>query len=133
MSGRFDDFHSMIGEFMRESGFTTTYYSVGEAIPNDAAGTISSITTEIPVQCIKMELPRPTNGVTSKAGTQIETSDQLLYIRPTDKADKFADAVLANPTGDYILINNARWKIVTVKEYNSSAEDNILYEMYIRK
>jgi hypothetical protein len=130
---RFDDFHNMIGEFFSDFGFTTTYYSIGEPVADDSNGTISSPTTEISVQAIKLELPRPTNGITSNANSQILEGDQLLYIRPTEKADVFADAVVANPTGDYVIINNARWKIVAIKEYNTSAQDNILYEMYIRK
>lgn len=133
MTGRFQDFDIMIGEFFKEYGFITTYYSVGEGVANDSNGTVTTPTTEIEVEAIKMELPRPTNGLISNAGTQILEGDQLLYIRPTEKADVFADAVLANPTSDYLLINNARWKIVAVKEHNPSAEDNILYEMYIRK
>jgi hypothetical protein len=132
MSGRFDDFHRMIAEFFVEFGFTTTYYSVGQGVPNDSNGTITTPTTEFPIEAIKMELPRPTNGITSNANSQIQEGDQILYIRPTEQADVFADAIVANPTSDYVLINNTRWKVVAIRSYDPSAEDNILYEMYIR-
>jgi hypothetical protein len=130
---RFQDFDNMVGEFFVEFGFSTTYISVGSPVANDSNGTVSTTDTEFSIQAIKMELPRPTNGVTTNSNSQIEEGDQILYIRPTEKADEFDSAIAAKPTGDYVIINNSRWKVVAVKEYNPSAEDNILYEMYIRK
>lgn len=80
-----------------------------------------------------MELIRPTEGTGTKGSSLIQDGDQILYVRPTEKTDVFADALVINPASDSVLINGISWGIVTVKEYNPSASDVILYELYIRK
>lgn len=133
MSGRFDDFDRMISEFMSEFGFIATYVRQVSSTPNDVTGGATIVTEDIEIEAIKMALIRPVEGTGSKTGTQIQDGDQMLYVRPTEKTDKFADALAINPTADRVTINSVQWKVVTVKEYNPSAADCILYELYIRK
>lgn len=130
---RFDDFHRMIASMMADFGFSASYVSVGEPVANDADGTVSSPETIIPVQAIVQELPRPNQGVTNNTGSLIQEGDQQLYIRPTEQVDILAAAILVNPTRDYVIINNVRWKVVVMKQHNPAANENILYELYIRK
>lgn len=130
---RFDDFDRLVSDMMSDFGFTATYIRMVSSTPNDTTGGITVVTEDIPVQAIKMELIRPIEGSGSKTGTLIQDGDLILYVRPTEKTDVLADALVINPTADRLLINSVMWKIVTVKEYNPSASDVILYELYIRK
>lgn len=129
----FSDFDRVVAEMMQDFGFLATYVRTVSSTPNDVTGGVTNITEEIEVQAIKMELIRPTEGTGTKAGSLIQDGDQILYIRPTEKTDVFADALVINPAADHLLINDTAWNIVTVKEYNPSASDVILYELYIRK
>lgn len=130
---RFSDFDQMVAEMMQEFGFSTTYYVNSAPVHNDATGTVTNTTTEYTIQAIKMELPRPTNGAVSNSNSLVLEGDQVLYVRPVEKAEYFATAFVANPTSDKVLIQGALWDVVSVKEYNPSASDNILYELYVRK
>jgi hypothetical protein len=134
MSSRFSDFDRMISEFMIEFGWKTTYFhKISESV-NDTTNVITPVFEEIEIEAIKMELVRPVEGSSgNKAGSLIQNGDQMLYIRPTEKADVFADAVAIGNTADRIDINGKMWKIVTCKSYDPSATDCVLYELYIRK
>lgn len=131
--GRFSDFDMMVAEFMSEFGFSTKLLRTTHSVPNDADGTISNITTEIPIRAIRSELFRPLNGSGTKAGTAIQEGDLILYVQPTEKADSLADALVVNATSDKILINGVAWNIVTSKLHAPDPSDAILYELYIRK
>lgn len=133
MSGQFDDFDRLVLEFMQEFGFLATYKRMVSSTPNDATGSVDVVTEDIEIQAIKMELIRPVEGSGTRSNTSIQDGDQILYVRPTEKSDEFANALTINPASDVVLINNVTWAIVTVKEYNPSASDCILYELYIRK
>lgn len=133
MSGMFDDFDRLVSEFMSDFGFYATYRRMVSSTPNDTTGSVDVITEDIEIQAIRMELIRPIEGSGSKTSTQIQDGDLTLYVRPTEKTDEFADALVIDPSADRVIINNVTWKIVTVKEYNPSASDCILYELYIRK
>lgn len=130
---KYSDFDRMLFEMFQEFGFTTTYYHKVSETKNDTTNKITPVYENIEIEAIKMELIRPVEGTGSKTGTLIQDGDQMLYVRPTEKSDVFADALAINPTSDRININGIMWKIVTVKEYNPSASDCILYELYIRR
>lgn len=129
----FEDFDRMVADFMNEWGFVCTYIHTIGSVPNDLTGTVNVVTESIEVQAIKSDLVRPNEGVRGKSGTLIEGAELMLYVRPTDKLTLFADAMRVNPTGDRVNINGVLWKVVTVKEYNPSSNDCILYEMYIKR
>lgn len=130
----FDDFDRMISDFICEFGFSATYVRMVSSTPNDTTGSITVVTEDIPIEAIKMELVRPMNASNAtKAGTLIQDGDQILYVRPTEKTDEFADALVINSSSDKVIINDVTWTIVTSKEYNPSASDCILYELYIRR
>ncbi len=129
----FSDFDYMVAEMMQEFGFRATYVRTVSSTPNDLTGGVDVVTEEVEVQAIKMELIRPTEGTGTKNSSLIQDGDQVLYVRPTEKSDVFADALAINPATDIVLINGISWGIVTVKEINPSASDVLLYELYIRK
>lgn len=119
---------------MKEFGFTTIYqHYISESI-DDTTNKITPAYEDIEIEAIKMELVRPPEGSGgSKSGTLIQDGDQMLYVRPTEKSDVFAEALSVNPTSDRIKINGVMWKIVSSKQYDPSASDCILYELYIRR
>lgn len=129
----FEDFDNMISEFMCDFGFQATYVQTISNSIDDATGIIVEVTENILVEAIKMELPRPTNGTGTRSNSLIMDGDQILYVRPTEKENEFTTAIAANPTQDKFVIKGVTWNIVTVKEYNPTASDCILYEFYIRK
>lgn len=131
---RYDDFDRMVSEFMSDFGFLATYEAKTSESVNDTTNKIIPVFEDIEIEAIKMELVRPPEGSQgSKSGTLIQDGDQMLYVRPTEKSDIFADAMTVNPTSDRIKINGILWKIISCKSYDPSASDCILYELYIRK
>lgn len=129
----FSDFDNMLAEFFADFGFTATYLSTVVGTPDYTTGEIPSTVTEIPVQAIKMDLPRPTNGVGTNAGSLIQEGDQILYVRPTEKTLPLSPVLVVDPTSDRVRINGVEWKIVTLKLHSPNATDNVLYELYVRK
>lgn len=133
LMSKYSDFDRMISEMMSEFGFVTTYFHKVSESFNDTTNVISPVFEEIEIEAIKMELVRPVEGSSgTKSGSLIQDGDQMLYVRPTEKVDVFADAIAINPASDRININGKMWKIVTSKSYDPSANDCILYELYIR-
>lgn len=129
----FSDFDQLVADMMRDFGFLATYVHTVSTTPNDTTGGVDVVTENIRVQAIKMELIRPTEGSGTKAGSLIQDGDQFLYVRPTEKTDVFASALVLNPATDTVIIKGVSWGIVTIKEYDPSASDIILYELLIRK
>lgn len=119
---------------MKDFGSIMVYsHKVSESFDDTTNKTIP-VFQDIEVEAIKMELVRPPEGSQgSKLGTLIQAGDQMLYVRPTEKSDIFADAMTVNPTSDRIKINGILWKIISCKSYDPSASDCVLYELYIRK
>lgn len=128
-----DDFDRMIAEFMCEFGFVTTYKHLVSSAPNDATGKVVAVFEDIEIEAIKSELIRPNEGRGTKPGTNISDAEIMLFVRPLEKTYRFAEVTSINPTADKVLINGVQWKIVTVKEYNPSANNCYLYELYIKK
>ena len=126
-------FDEMISLFFQEDGFTATFIHNSDPVVDDSDGTVTTPTESIEVEAIRMELIRPIEGSGSKTGTLIQDGDLQLFVRPREKSDIFADALEINTSSDSFVINGKSWKIVTVKEYNPSASDCVLYEFYIRK
>lgn len=128
-----DDFIRMVAEFMREYGFDATFVKQLPGIPNDDDGTLQSSTEEIPIRAIKMEVFGNLSGSRTKAGTLISEADQMLYVQPTEHTSQFSDPLYIDPTTDRVIIDGVKWKVVVVREYNPSANNCVLYELYIKK
>jgi hypothetical protein len=128
-----DDFHRMLAEFFREDGFDAIFIKQLPGIPNDDDGTLESATEEYPIRAIKMELFGNMAGSRTKLSTLIQEADQVLYVQPSQSTNKWADPLYIDPTSDRIQINEVDWKVVAVKEYNPSASNCVLYELYIKR
>lgn len=128
-----NDFDFMVQEFFTESGFTATYLQAGTASYNPATGENVVTVTEIPVEAIQLDLPLVRNGMSTATGTLIQDGDKQLFIRPPHKTDLNASALTVNPAADRVRIGTTEWRIVTAKESNPSANNQILIELYIRR
>jgi len=128
-----NDFDRMIAEFMSEFGFTTTYKHITGSVPNNATGHVVNTVEEISIEAIRAELIRPNEGRGSKPGSSVSDAELMLYVRPLEKTEMFAQITSFDPTKDKVVINGTQWKIVTVKEHNPSANNCYLYELYIKR
>ena len=129
---QFDDFHALVNEFMTEWGFAATYQKIS-SVPNDATGGVDETVVAIPIRCIRQEQYRPGTGVGTNPNTMIQEGDLILYVQPTEQVDKFAEALIIDPTDDNVLIKGETWNIVTSKLHATDPSAPILYELYIRK
>lgn len=128
-----EDFDRTVFEFMQEFGFTATYLQAGTATYNPTTGENTVAVTEIPVEAIQLDLPLTRNGASTATGTLIQDGDKQLFIRPPNKTDENASALVVNPAADRVRIGSTEWRIVTFKETNPSANNQILIELYIRR
>ena len=126
-----DDFDQVVLEFMNDYGFTATYLKASSATYNPATGENTITVTEIPVQAIQMDLPLTRNGSSTASGTLIQDGDKQLFIRPTEKSAILP--LIIDPAADRVRIGTLEWGIVTSKEINPSASNQILIELYIRR
>lgn len=128
-----DDFHQMVGEFMREWGFDATFIKTLPGIPNDDDGTVSEETEEIGIRAIKMEVFGNMSGSRTKLGTLIQEADQMLYVQPSEQSYRFSDPLYIDPTSDRVAINGVLWNVLALREYNPSANNCVLYELYLKR
>lgn len=120
-------------EFIKESGTSAILLKQSEGAYDPALGEVSTTVVEIPVQAILMDLTLQSNGLSVKYGTQVETGDKELYMRPPHKTNTALAPVEINPNSDKIKVGTTVYKIVTLKELNPSASDVILYTLYLRR
>jgi len=128
------DFDGAVSEFMQEFGFTATYLQPdGTSAYDPSTGTNTVNYLSIPVKAIQMDLNLRSNGLTVAPNTLIQSGDKQLYIRPPNKSDTEAVALVVNPAADKVEINGVLWRILTFKEITPDATDQILIELYIRR
>jgi hypothetical protein len=125
-------FDLAVAELMDEFGFLATYMQ-GTGTYNPSTGVNNISYREIQVQAIQMDLNLRSNGVSVGQGTLIQDGDKQLFIRPPNKTDTDSDPITINPEADKIKINNTVWRILTSKEINTDASNQILFELYIRR
>lgn len=127
------DFDRMVLEFMRDDPLTAYYQKITSGDYNPVTSSVGVVTTEIPVSAILLDLTLRSNGLTKEANSLIQAGDKLLFVRPPNKADPDADFLVVDPTSDRIRIGSTVYTIVTFKEVNPSAQNQILIELYIRQ
>src|SRR5688572_22094253 len=115
-----EDFDAVVVEFMREYGFTATYVqrTLGEYDPAEGEAPLTEEHT--PVQAILLDYTLQSNGFGNKFGTDIMAGDKEMYIQPPNKVDAGVPALNILPTQDTILANGVEYKIVTMKELNTT-------------
>jgi hypothetical protein len=122
---------SVVSEMMAEFGFFATYVQRVNGGYDTATGENTIIATEIPIRAILMDLTLRANGLGDIPGTLIQEGDKELYVQPPNK--NIYQAITVNPASDVVKINGTEYKIVTMKEINTTGSDATLYCLYIRK
>lgn len=125
-----DDFHRMLAEFFREDGFDCTFIKQLPGVPNDDDGTILVDTVSTPVRAIKMDVFGNMAGSRTKLGTLIQEADQVLYVQPSEAITQMGEIA---PESTQVDINGKLWKVLALKEYDPSASNCVLYELYIKR
>lgn len=133
MATDFSDFHETVTAFMSEFGFSATYLKQGAGTYDPATSQNTAVVTEIPVQAILLDLTLKSNGLGTEAGSLIQAGDKQMFVRPTEQAKYRATPLGVNPTGDRVQVGTVTYKIVTFKEINTTASEQILIELYIRR
>lgn len=127
------DFDRMVAEFMADDPLTVVYIKQTTGDYDTTTREALVTTYEISVQAILLDLTLRTNGLSTEQNSLIQAGDKLLFVRPPEKTNPLASSILVNPSSDRIRIGNTTYKIVTFKESNPSAANQILIELYIRK
>lgn len=124
------DFHRMLTEFFREDGFDCSLTKSLPGVPNDDDGTIFVETISTPIRAIKMEVFGNMAGSRTKLGTLIQEADQVLYVQPSETLAAFGEIDPATTRAEF---KGYSWKVLALKEYDPSASDCVLYELYIKR
>lgn len=130
----FADFDNAVKEFFADFGFTATYIKPrADGVYDPSSGEYTSVVDEIPVEAILLDLTLQSNGLSAKFGTLVEAGDKNLLVRPPNKTNSLQPALIINPVSDRVRVNGVEYKVVTMKEVNTTASDAIVYDLYIRR
>ncbi len=125
------DLERTVLEFMAESGFIA-YISRPSGEYDPAESRFVETTKVTPVKAILLDLTLQSNGLGNKLGTEIMAGDKQLYVQPPQGSTGPMPLQL-DPTKDTVKIGATVYKIVTVKEINTTGTYPILYDLYIRR
>lgn len=128
----FTDFDEALSEFFEEFGFEATYLKYENSYNPNTLKNAQTL-TEIPVEAILMDLTLQSNGLSTKFGTLVVAGDKELFVRPPNKTDSSADPLVIDPSTDRIRVNGIVYKIVTMKEINTTSTEPLVYDLYIRR
>lgn len=129
----FDDFDQTVLEFMNDFGFDATYLQSSEGTYDPNIGENVVTTTEIPIRAILLDRILKNDGIGTQPGSLIQAGDKQLFIQPTQKVDVDAAPLVVNPSSDRVRVGADTYKVVVAKEINTTAADQILIELYIRR
>jgi hypothetical protein len=127
-----NDLDFAVLEFMRESGTTALHQRTTGAY-DPALSKVVEVVATTPMQCIMLDYTLRSNGLSANAGTEIQSGDKQLFVRPVHKTTPGATPIVIDSTTDNILLAGVLYKIVNVKEINPTGIDAILYELQIRR
>jgi hypothetical protein len=120
---------------MREMGFDCTFIKQSPGIPNDDDGTVTPQEEIVPIRAIKMDVFGNMAGSRTKMSTLIQEADQVLYVQPNEALTQMSESVgeAFDPASDRVEIKGVSWKVLALKEYDPSASNCVLYELYIKR
>lgn len=88
---------------------------------------------QYPVKFLLFDYTQKNMGDKSDSGTLILGGDKQCFVQPINKNNPYKVMPLVQPNKDSIIINNVRWKILSIKDVNPSGVDSVLYEYHLRK
>lgn len=136
----FADFDDVVRSMMQDFGGCTggqpnaTYHKLVDVGTYDTAtGSTTPVVSDIPIQAILIDYILKKDGLQSAFGTLVQDGDKMLYVRPTEKIDQYRLALNPNATSDRVTFSNIIYKVVVIKEVNTSGTDSVLFEILIRR
>lgn len=130
----FADFDNAVKEFFNDFGFTATYIKAStDGSYDTSTGEYAAVVEEIPVEAILLDLTLQSNGLSAKFGALVEAGDKNLLVRPPNKTDSTQPALTVTPVSDRVRVNGVEYKIVTMKEVNTTSTNALIYDLYIRR
>jgi hypothetical protein len=135
----FSDFIGLVNDMMDEFGTVGTLVVNLEGDGYDpATGTTNSVTADIPIKCIIMDLTLQSNGAGTRDKTLIQDGDKVLYVRPSDELLPILmpDGILAvDSSDDKVVVGGHTYDVVTTKVLDPTASGTkpIMFELYIRR
>lgn len=127
------DFDDVVVEFMRDYPMLATYVQQTDGVYNPTTGSMSSTTVQTEVDAILLDLTLSSNGLSTRHGTTVIAGDKQLVVRPPNKKDPLAPALVINTATDRVIVNGIPYKVVTFKEINPTGDNPILFDLYIRR
>ncbi len=127
------DFDDVVVEFMRDYPMLATYVQQTDGVYDPATGSMSSTTTQTVVDAILLDLTLSSNGLSTRHGTTVIAGDKQLVVRPPNKKDPLAPALVINTATDRVIVHGITYKVVTFKEINPTGDNPILFDLYLRR
>jgi hypothetical protein len=128
-----EDFDATVAEFMQEFGGLATFIIAGEAVRDLETGDVTFSETEYEVEAILLDLTLQSNGSQMIDGTLIQAGDKRAFVRPLEKKSPSAVMPAIEPSKDKFKMGGNTFNIVTLKETNPSGNNNVMFELYLRR
>jgi hypothetical protein len=127
------DFDAAVAAMFSDFG-GTAYYLRGNAGNYDPSqGEYTATQTSIPVSAIVLDFNLKKDGMGEAGDSLVKVGDKQVFIRPPQKTEPFSSSISIDTTSDRIQIGSTVYKIVTFKEINTSADNQVLIELYVRR
>lgn len=127
------DFDDVVMMFMDDFPMIATYVSQTDGVYDPITGTVSSTSKTTDVQAILLDLTLSSNGLSTRHGTVVVAGDKQLIVRPPNKTDIDAPALVINTATDRVIVNGQDYKVVTYKEINPTGNNPIAFDLYLRR
>jgi hypothetical protein len=127
-------FDRTVSQMMRQFG-STAILQIATLGAYDPSTSEASVTYQnFQVNAVFLDYVRKAEGLGEEKNTLVQSGDKQVYIQPPQKATGVTMPV-PKPNKDLIKINGVSYKIVTVKQFNTSmtAGGAVLYELYVRE
>lgn len=125
----------MVARTLAREGVTVTLSQPpreSELTYNPSTGdSTGGATTTCSVKAVILDFGLVSNGLQSKAGTNISIDDKEVYLSPKDVAgNAFPKPVAPN---DKLTVGSVTYTILTIKEYEPDAVNNIMYKLLVKR
>ena len=129
----FDPFNRVVTNMMRQFGTSASILVAGAGTYDPSTSEYTETDTEYIVKAMFFDFNKQNNGLREATDTLIQEGDKQVLIQPLDKTDPALSLPSLQPNKDRIKIAGKIYKIVTVKQVNTTMNDCILYEIYCRE
>lgn len=131
----YSDIFPSILENIKREGQTVTISLIDDTgvYDPDTSEVVLDDPVEHTTKAIFLDFAILANGLQTKGGGTIEMNDKQVYLLPIDTTTKEVFSRKPSPAGDTITDASGKvWRIVLIKEYNTSGSNTIMYDMLVR-